>query len=187
MATLDDDYGYIDPSTVSPWQTAIRYGLIGGLISVIWALIGNLTGITLPTNGFMMMMLSALVGLIIYVGIIVYAVRHHRDNELGGYISLGRIVQMGIVISIISGLIGVIFNYVYVTFIDPNFIETMMEGMEEMFANLGMDEDQIEEALAGTEAGFEPLTMIKNGLLYSGILGAVVSLIIGFIMRRTRE
>ena len=183
MATLDDDFGYIDPSTVPPYPTAIRYGLIGGLISVVYGLIANLTGLTNPTGGMMTLLLASVVGIVIGVGIIVFAIKHHRDNELGGYISFGRAFILGLIVSLISGLISVAFNYIYMNFIDPNFMSEMMEGMEEMLSNFGVPEEQMEQALIDAEKGFGPTRMLMN----TTIGGVVLALIIGAIMKKNRD
>ena len=60
MNTLDNPRSGIDEASVPFFQTALRFGLIGGLISITFAMVGQLTGLSKPTNMFS----SIIVGLI---------------------------------------------------------------------------------------------------------------------------
>ncbi len=183
MTTLDDDRLMVDPSTVSPWPIAIRYGLIGGLIYAIYTLVGNLSGLTTGDFGTLAMSLAGLIIFPIAIALIVLPVKHHRDKELGGYITIGRIILIGLVVTAISILISNIFNYIYMNFIDPGYIETMMGNMEEMVGDY-LSEDQLEEMLIEMRKGFEPATLMKNAVIMTGIFGLIISGIIGLIMKK---
>ena len=187
MAVLDDNQNYVDPSTVSFWPTAIRYGLIGGLISAVYGLVGNMTGLTMPGGSILSMVLMGLVGIGITIGVMVFAIKRHRDDDLGGYITWGRAFVVGLVASVLMSLISTIFNYVYVTFIDPSFLDTMMEGMEEMMSGLGLQDEALEEALEETRKGFEPANMFTKGLLSAAGVGAVISAIVAAIMKKSPD
>ena len=65
MSILNKPGETIDPSTVSPWPTILRYGLIGGLVLVVYALLGNLLGFTKPSAGFVTLILSGMVVVIL--------------------------------------------------------------------------------------------------------------------------
>jgi len=182
MTTLDDERAIINPASVSPWPTAIRYGLIGALVFCIYTLVGNLTGLSSGSFGMVASMISSFLVFAIAIGIIVVAVKHHRDKELGGYISLGRIVLIGSVAFFIALLISNIFNYIYMNFIDPGFVDDIMVNMEEMMSGM-IPEDQLDDVLAQTREGFTPSKMFTTGLLFPALFGVFVSAIIGLIMK----
>ncbi len=183
MTTLDDDGLLVDPSTVSPWPIAIRYGLIGGLIYAIYTLIGNMTGLTTGAFGAVASTIASILGLAIPIALIVIPVKHHRDKSLGGYITIGRIILIGMVVTVISMLISNVFNYIYMTYIDPGFIDTVLGNMEEMMGDY-ISEEQLEEMLIGMREGFAPATLMKNAIIMTAIFGLVVSGIIGLIMKK---
>lgn len=183
MTTLDDDRLMVDPSTVSPWPIAIRYGLISALISCIYTLISNMSGLTAGSFGMVASTISGLLMFAIAIAMIVIPVKHHRDKELGGYITIGRIILIGMVVIAISTLISNVFNYIYMNFIDPGFVDTMMAQMEENMSSL-IPEEQMDEVLMGIQENFEPMTMLKNGIMMGTIVGLIISGIIGLIMKK---
>ncbi len=183
MTTLDDDRLLVDPSTVSPWPIAIRYGLISALIACIYTLISNMSGLTAGAFGLMASTLSGLVVFAIGIAMIVIPVKHHRDKELGGYITIGRVILIGMVVTAISMLLSNVFNYVYMNFIDPGFLDTMMAQMEESMGSI-IPEEQMDEFLLNMQENFEPMTMLKNGLMMGTVFGLIVSGIIGLIMKK---
>lgn len=183
MTTLEDDILIVDPASVSPWPIAVRYGLIGGLIYCIYTLIANMSGLSAGSFGLIASSISGLLVFAIAIALIVMPVKHHRDKELGGYITIGRIILIGMVVTVISMFISNIFNYIYMNFIDPSFVENMMIGMEESMGSM-VSEDQLEEILVNIQKGFEPAAMIKNSLIMTGIFGLIVSGIVGLIMKK---
>lgn len=182
MTTLDDERAFIDPASVSPWPVAIRYGLIGGLIFCIYTLISNLTGLSSGKMGMTASVVSGLLVFAIAIGLIVVAVKIHRDKELGGYISLGRVVLIGTVVFLISLIISNVFNYIYMNFIDPGFVDDMLLNMEEMMSDM-IPEEQMDELLAETKNSLSPAKMFTTGLIFPALFGVFVSAIIGLIMK----
>jgi hypothetical protein len=184
IMTNSENFEHIaDESSVSFWPTAVKTGLIGGLILVVYALIGNMTGFSIPSS----IVGSVLVGLLSIVFVIligVYAVRQHRNNELKGSISFGRAFLVALVALVVAGLIGSAFNILYMTVIDPNYAETVMSKMEEMFSNFGMDESMMETQLEATRNRLTTSAMLKNGLLWGNVINAVIAVIIAAIMKR---
>ncbi len=183
MKTLDDENYLVDPASVSPWPVAIRYGLIGGLIYCIYALVGNMSGLTTGGLGFVAQMVSSLLVLVIAVALIVFPVKHHRDKELGGYITIGRVIMIGFVVTAISMAISMAFNYIYMNFIDPGYIDSVLVSMEEMLESM-VPEDQLEQALIDARARLEPASMAQTGVITTLVIGIIVSAIVGLIMKK---
>ena len=50
MDTLDDPRKAVDESAVPFFPTALRYGIIGGLASIVFAMVLNLTGLSIPKS-----------------------------------------------------------------------------------------------------------------------------------------
>jgi len=183
MTTLDHIHDAPDPSSVSPWPTAIRYGLIAGLISIIYATIGFITGITLPSAGFLMIGINTIISFGIFIGVIVFAVRKHRNEELGGFISFGRIVLIGVIITVISGLLGTFYQHIYTNYVDPSYMAKVMEETVAMMEKFNVPEENVEETIAQMEAG-NTFGSILKGFGIIAIFGAIISSIIGAVMKR---
>ena len=103
------DEGHLPPnqSDVPYFSTALRYGLIGGAISIAFSLIANLAGLV-DYTGAESNMLVNIVSFGITVGIVIFAIQAHRDTELGGYITFGRAFTVGFVAVMVAGLMGAV-------------------------------------------------------------------------------
>jgi hypothetical protein len=183
MSTLDNPNVSVDPSTVSFWPTALRWGVIGGLIMVVYALVGNMTGLSRPSAGMAALAINGIVSIALYIVLLVLAIRAHR-TELGGHISFGRAFIVGLVVAVVMGILGAIFNYVYMTMIEPDFATIMIDEMEQMYENMGMSDEQISAAMDQAAGSFEAGTMVRNGILGSLGMGGVISLILAAIMKK---
>ncbi len=184
MSTLDNPNDYIDPAKVSPWPTAARYGLIGGLILIVYSLLGILTGFSSPASGLGAVFANFLITLAIFIGAVVLGIRAHRDQELGGFISFGRAFLVGFAVAIIMAVLNAAFSYLYMAVIDPGYLEQLMEDMTVMYERLGLSEDQIEEAMAQVEQRMDPGKNLVTTIITLAVSGAVVSLICALIMKK---
>jgi Na+/melibiose symporter-like transporter len=180
MTTLDDPRRIIDPSSVSIWPTALRYGGIMGAIGIVMALIMFVTGMTDPENqqSAGAMGLGCLSGIITIV-MLVFTIKKHRDQDLGGAISLGRAIGVGTAAATISGIISAIWSIIQNNVIDPSGLERTREAMID---NAQPGQEELMESMANIFASpvFGPLAAI----LGSALIGLILSLIIGAIMKK---
>lgn len=180
MTDFNDSGRLADPSTVSVWPTALRYGGILGAIAVILGLVMYLGGLTDPENAQSgaTIGLGCLSGIITIVGLVL-AIKKHRDEDLGGAISLGRAIGVGTATALISGVINAVWGVILNNVIDPDMLERNREAMIEK-AQPGQEE--VTEMIAGimTNPIIGPLATI----LISALVGLVLSLIIGAIMKK---
>ncbi len=184
MTTLDQPH-QIDENSVSPQPVIQRYALIGGLAMIVYFLVSQLTGLSNPNGGALNGIINFLLSTAIYLGIAVLAVRHHRDQDLGGFITFGRAFRVGFLTLIFAVLIGVAFNLLYTTVIDPNFYDNLLNAVIEQWEEQGLNEEQIDAALQFTKPMMSPLWGTALGLGFGAIFSAVIALITGAIFKRT--
>ena len=121
MNTLDNP-NFINPNTVSPRPTGVRWGLRWAAAGVVFALVMHLTGMTeSSTSNPMLGCLTGLISLGIAAYFINRAVVFHRDQELGGHIAVGRSVALGLWAGLVQGAIGGVFHVILTKVIDPDF------------------------------------------------------------------
>lgn len=185
MSTPDNPS--LSNDSASIWPTILRYGLIGGLVFIVYSLIGNITGITSPGAGIGMLAITLVISIAIYVGIMVIAIRSYRDQENNGYISFGKAFGIGLGVAVIAGIMSGAFTYLYVTMIDPSYFDTVIEETASLYERLGMSEEQIEQAMAQVRKNFTPAGMLRQAVFGNVIMGAIVSAIVAAIMKRTPE
>lgn len=168
-------------NNVSPMQTALRYGLILALISILIELIKYITG--LMTNQAASSVIG-LLSLIVSIVVIVMAVKHHRDVQQNGYITLGKAFGVGILASLVSAIIGAIFLYVLHAFIDPGILEEMMVLNEERMIESGVTDEVIEMSSQLTNTFMTPVGMASTGLFGGVCCGGIIALFAGLILKK---
>ncbi len=163
------------PSVAS---VALKYGLLGGLIIVIYTAI-------LMTLGMGTNKLLASLGYIIMIAALVLAMQNFK-KENHGYMSYGQGLGVGTLASVIMGLLGGIFMYIYTSFIDPNYMESIMDQQIADLEARGMSDEQIDAAIAMTEKFSNPAMTIVSSLIGYLVIGFILSLIISAIIKNRR-
>ncbi|HNE30365.1 MAG TPA: DUF4199 domain-containing protein, partial [Saprospiraceae bacterium] len=111
-----------NPANVSYRNTAVRYGAIWGGVSILLTLIAFLTNTDpgMPETSGMMKALYSVVGIGAAIWAVVMAIKQHRDRELGGSITLGRAIMVGLMAGLVAGAIGAVFMLLYTSVINPD-------------------------------------------------------------------
>jgi hypothetical protein len=128
----------------------------------------------------------SLVSGIFYVGLIVFGIKKFKEAN-GGFMSWGEGVKVGVGIAIIAGLIVVIYNYIFMNFIEPDLMSQMMEIQNQKFLDQGMTEEQIEAANEMGKSFQTPGIMAAMGIIGYAIGGFIVSAIAAAIMKKSEE
>ena len=167
------------PATpVTPSSVGIRYGLLLGLASVIFSFL-QLTFIADPETPLRWL------SVVILIGGIVLAHKHFKQQNQG-FMSYGQGLTIGTVASVVSGVIGGVFTYIYFTFIDPNYMARVMELTRSRMEEKGMPEAQIDQAMAWTEKFTTgPISMIFP-ILGALLMGFLISLVISAFTKKSR-
>ncbi|WP_421826427.1 DUF4199 domain-containing protein [Larkinella sp.] len=163
------------PSTA---RLALKWGLISGVIFMVYTTAVNVTGQFANT-------VLPWLSLVISVTMIVMAMREFRTLN-GGFMSYGEGVSIGTLVSVISGLISVTYNLIYTSFIDPTIRQQILDNAREQMENRGMPDEQIEQAMEFTEKLQGPGLQFLIGILVAAIFGALISLIAAAFIRRNR-
>ncbi|WP_066506165.1 DUF4199 domain-containing protein [Rufibacter sp. DG15C] len=164
------------PATTT--SVGLRYGLITGFISVIYSLI---LFVTEMNNNSALSYLSIL----ILAGGIFFAYKHFKGMN-GGFMSYGQGLGIGTVLSAVAGLLGGIFTFIYVKFVDTAFLQKVQDLQIAKMEEQGLSEAQIEKAteMAATFSG--PGMMLVMGILGTLVIGFLVSLVMAAIMKRSQ-
>lgn len=163
------------PSTA---RLALKWGLISGVIFMIWTTVINVAG--LFTNQSIQW-----VSLIISIVIIVMAMREYRTLN-SGFMSFGEGVGLGTLLSVISGLVSITYNLIYTNFIDPTIRQQMLDNAREQLENRGMADKDIENAMEITEKIQSPGLQFGVGILFAAIFGVLISMVVAAFLRRNR-
>lgn len=157
-------------------QTTLTWGLITGFAGVVYSLILYFAGLSLNKP-------AGYAGMIITIAGIYLGIKAFRDQSLGGYISYGRALGTGVLISLFASIIGTIFMIILYTYIDPELITRSLQESQDKMAERGMAEDQIEAAMEMSKKLFVPMVGIM-GILMGVFLGFIISLIVSIFVKK---
>lgn len=186
MEIMDNIQQGNDPKSVSPYPTALRFGVIGGLCFVVYGLVLYMFFSNPAEAGAGAMLYQHGVSTAIFVTIMVLAVKKHRDEDLRGYITFGRAFLTGFVTVLIARTIYALFGLLYSTVIHPDFAKEMQENLRTMYENQGMSEEQIEQALGFVEMFSNPMVGLGFVVVWAAISGAIVAAIVAAVMQKER-
>ncbi|HNP19124.1 MAG TPA: DUF4199 domain-containing protein [Fulvivirga sp.] len=153
----------------------MKWGPILGLISI---------GLILITALGELQRSSAMnwIGIIPTIAIIYLAHKEYKDTG-DGFMSYGKGLGLGTLIVVVSSLISSIFFYIYIKFIDTNYVQILkdiqLEGMQEQ----GMGDAQIEQAMKMSENFMTPEMMFVFGIVIGVFFGFLVSLVVSAITK----
>ena len=154
-------------------EIGIRFGLILSVTSIVLFLIPALMSQN-PFKG-----VWTWVGTAVLIGIIIFAHKKFKDDG-DGFMSLGQGVGVGFWMGLVSTLIGGLFTFIYIKFIDASPFELMLQENLEDMEKQGSPEQAIEMAQEWTRKLFWPI------YFFFGIVGTVIiALIISIFTKKT--
>jgi hypothetical protein len=123
--------------------------------------------------------------LLIGVLVLFFLLRSYRDHYNNGYISYGKSVGAGVVISVYAALITAVYIYVLYAFIDPGLMEKSLAVAVEKMIEKGIPEAGIEKAMEMQAKMMKPWFTAMMGTISSVFYGLILSLIVSlFIMKK---
>jgi hypothetical protein len=170
------------------WKSALNHGVIFGIILIIIQLVMWMMNI-IPV-GIAKGLLTLLISLIIYVVAIILFIKNYRDKNLGGLIPFGKAFLYGFAVFMIATVIGSIFNFIFLTFIDPEYTQRVIkitaEWTEDFMRSKGVPEEQITQALDKIESKKIPTALGSSvkSLIPGAVMGAIVCLISAAIAKK---
>ncbi|MBZ0328305.1 MAG: DUF4199 domain-containing protein [Altibacter sp.] len=172
----------METNKASVKKIALNYGLILALSSIVLSVIVYVMGMHMEQPWW-----QSVLSFLIMTTVIVYGLKAFK-KEGDGFLTLGDAIKTGLAISLVAGIVGSIFTYLFVTVIEPDFVVQMLEVTREKMItdNPQMTEEQLEVAMNMTEKFMSPMMMTAFGLIASLFFGFIISLIAGLIMKQNR-
>jgi len=173
---------HMETQEISVKKIALNYGLVLALLSIAVNVIAYVTNNHLDRPWWV-----SVLGTIFLIAVIVYGLKAFK-NENSGFLSIGEAIKVGLAISLIAGIIGVIYNFIFITYIEPEFVNQMLDfTREEMIEqNPDMTQEQMDMSIGIVEKMMQPWIMFAMGIIGSLFFGFIVALISGLIMKNNR-
>jgi len=167
-------------------STILKYGSFGLLAGAVIFLASILFG-----KGLSYSTQEALgyLSMVACLSFVFFGIKHYRDHQNNGALSLGKALAIGLLISVLVGVGVAIADYIYTKVINPNFsteyLENSIQILEQSFSGDELEAKKTEltqqmEAYGGS--GFMAALMLVTVIL----IGLIISLISGLILQRKK-
>ena len=164
-------------------NTVIKYGLYALISGFIFFGLPFFLGMGVDYDygeliGYTSMILSLL---FVYFGI-----KHYRDKVNNGKVSLGKALEIGMLIALFSAVGVAVFDYIYTTQINPDFASEYLEySVKKMEETLPVEEVKYKTAELKQQMEDYGSPIIMALMMFASviILGFIISLISGLILQ----
>ncbi|SDX10259.1 DUF4199 domain-containing protein [Aequorivita viscosa] len=161
-------------------KIALNYGILLALLSIVTQVISYVLDVHVDRPWWL-----TVLQLVISIGVVVMGLNAFRSANQG-YLTLVQALKIGVAISLIAGVIAVLFNYIFMNYIDPDYIQKAMDFSREQMLNQNpdMSQEQIDMAMNMSSKLMTPVIMAAFSLISSLFFGFIISLIAGLILKR---
>lgn len=157
------------------FSPALSYGVLIAVGLIILGLVIYIAGLYeyswISYIGYVMLLAGIILGTINY-----------RDEYAGGFISYGRALGFGTLVSFIAALVTGLFTYVFFQFIAPDALETLKELAE--IRILRMDPNASDQQLDLARRFVNPLLMFLSSLFSYTFMGFIFSLVTAAFLKK---
>lgn len=126
--------------------------------------------------------------MIVAMALIYFAVKNHRDKVNKGRISFGESMKIGTAISTLGGAAWGIYNFVFVTWIMPDFNEQYIAHVEGLEIGTPAFEAKFNAAMNGSDSFmYTPIGGTIVMFLTVFLIGFLISVISSLILKSKKE
>lgn len=171
----------MENQTSSSKSIMINHGLILGLISILISVTVYALGKTYDQHWSV-----GVISFLIMVAVIVMGIKKFKASN-GGYLSLGEAIKIGLGIALISGIISVVYTFIFTTYIEPDFFINLVQVQEQKWIDAGLTDEQIEMQTEMMKKMSGPMVTAGFTVIGSLFFGFIISLISGAAMKEKNE
>ncbi len=160
---------------------ALIYGGMTGGVLILYTLVIDLLNAQFSTLNSIAMIVLEFLGLF-------YAMYTYRKEYRGNTISYGQAFAFGTLVALVLSLILVVFNFIYIKWINPDMVQMTRDMMEQKLLEKGASEEMIEKQMQLMDRFKSPVIQLVGGFLGNLFTFSVMNLIIaGFVKREPAD
>jgi hypothetical protein len=120
------------------------------------------------------------------IGAIAYSVTMYRDNFNNSFVSYSQSLKIGTSVVFFASVILAFYTYIFVTFINPEYLENIIKIAEQEILNSDpeISDEDLDLALSMTQKMLQPQWMSTLSVLGGTFMGFFYSLIISFFVKK---
>jgi hypothetical protein len=171
------NFNIMEEKKTSVAINAVTYGLMTGAVVIVYSLLLYIANLYLnKTLGY--------ISYAILLGGMVWGTLEYRKKMAGGFISYGQAFTSSFLIGLFAGILGSVYMLIFAQFINPGFINEIIEQSRVALQAKNMTEDQIETALEWTRKFTTPVMMLIWGLVGYTLISLILGLIAAIFLKK---
>ena len=116
------------------------------------------------------------------------AMKERRDQEQNGFITLKECMKAGMTVSLIAGLIVMVFTFIYYAWVDHEIQKFYKDLTEAHMKSDGRSKEEIGQAMTSIAEFYSPFRQATYVLMFTLITGAILSFICStFLVKQPDE
>jgi uncharacterized membrane protein (DUF485 family) len=171
-------------------KSSLTYGVYLGLISIITSVVVWAGGL-MESMGLFGSAIIGLASFLIMFLILFFFTKAYRNNEMNGIISFKQAFQFAMLVIVFSIIITTVYNYIFYTLIDPEYMKNLMAVMQQKtmdyMEKVGAPEAQIEKTIERFSEIPTIWKTLRQGVISGVIAGTIISLIVAAIVKKKEE
>jgi hypothetical protein len=124
------------------------------------------------------------IGFIVMIAVLWLGIKAVREESEGKYLSYGKGVGSGVLISLYSGLMSSIYSYIHFKFVNPEFVDYQIALIRPKWEAAGLGDAQMEQAEKMTRMMMGPGVQAALTPIMAVLIGLIISLVIAAILKR---
>lgn len=169
----------MENSKASSKSIILNYGLLLGILSVVLGVILYVTNAYLDANWVYGTISFLIIVAVVVLGINAFKKQNHN------FLSLKEAIKIGLGITLIAGIISVIWQLILMNILEPNYMDQLADMQREQMINNfpNMTDSQINDAMAMNAKFSSAWFVAAIALIGSLFQGLIIGLIAGLIMK----
>lgn len=163
---------------VSTKSVSIKYGLINGLVGIIFFVILDFMGEAANNK-------ISWIGSIFSVIIMILA---HKEfiREGDGFMSYKQGLGIGTMMSVVGSIISSVFTFLYIKFVNSAILDQIREKQIMEMEKQGMSDAEIDKAMEIAGMFMGPTAILIMGIFFGVFLGFIIALIVSAFTKKER-
>ena len=162
--------------------TKFTYALILTIASAVFNLALYFTGF--QTEKLAVGQYLQWIGFIIMIVVLFLGIKAVREESPGKYMSYGKGVGSGVLISLFSGLMSAVYTFIHFKFVNTEFVDYNMQLVRAKWEQAGMSADQMEKAEGFARMFMGPVAIAIMTPIMAVFFGLIISLILSIFLKR---
>lgn len=158
----------------------LNNGIILGVVTILISVILYVMNLHITKSW-----IGGTLNFIAMIVVIVYGINEYKKSS-GGFLSLGQALKIGVGIALVAGILGTIYQLIFINVIEPDFMDKMMQIQYDQMieTNPDMTQDQIDMSMEISKKFTSPWVTSAFAIVGSLFFGLVISLVAGLIMKK---